>query len=93
MSALAKSQKKKAEEFCSAAQALATKKGGWFSGSKEKNMEEAAETYGLAANAYKVGGFAQEAGQMYVEAAQLYDTLKNTSEAAKAYSQAGTYCK
>lgn len=90
MSALAKSQKKKAEEFANAAQILVNKKAGWFGNSKEKNLEEAAENYQLAANAYKVGGFAQEAGNMYVESAKLHDSLKNTSEAAKAYSQAGT---
>lgn len=89
MSALAKTQKKKALDFCSQAEALLSKKS-WFS-SKERNQEDAAELLLQAANAYKVGGLSQEAGDVYVRAGELYrDSLNNASEASKSYSQAGT---
>ena len=52
---MAKAQKGKAEAYIKEAEALLAKKS-WFSSSKERNVEEAAETYDKAANAYKVGG-------------------------------------
>jgi Soluble NSF attachment protein, SNAP len=91
MSALAKTQKIKAEDFTNQANALLAKRG-WFSSSQERNQEEAAELFQQAANAYKVGGMAHEAGQAYIKAAELFrgDVLKNPNEAAKAFTQAGT---
>jgi Soluble NSF attachment protein, SNAP len=91
MSALAKTQKIKAEDFINQANALLAKRG-WFSSSQERNQEEAAEAFQQAANAYKVGGMAHEAGQAYIKAAELFcgDVLKNPNEAAKAFTQAGT---
>lgn len=89
MSALAKSQKTKAETFIQQAEATLNKKS-WFSSSKERNQEDAAEVYLQAANAYKVGGWQQEAGDTYCKAGEIYrDLLKNPNEAAKAYSNAG----
>jgi hypothetical protein len=40
-----------------------------------------------------VGGMAHEAGDAYVKAAELFrgDILKNPNEAAKAFTQAGTF--
>lgn len=91
MSALAKSQKKKAADFTSQAEALLNKKS-WFS-STERNHEDAAELLLQAANAFKVGGLSQEAGDTYVRAGDLYrDSLKNPAEASKSFSQAGEYC-
>lgn len=91
MSAMAQAQKKKAEEYLAEAEKALAKKS-WFSTSKERNQEDAAELFLQAANAYKVGGLAQEAGSMYVKVGELYrDHLKNTNEAAKAFSQAGTH--
>ncbi|GAX15668.1 alpha-soluble NSF attachment protein [Fistulifera solaris] len=93
MSALAKSQKAKAETFVQQAEATLNKKS-WFSSSKERNQEDAAETYLQAANAYKVGGWQQEAGDIYCKAGEIYrDLLKNPNEAAKAYSNAGSCYK
>jgi alpha-soluble NSF attachment protein len=91
MSALAKTQKVKAEDCIAQANALLEKRS-WFS-SKERNQEEAAELLQQAANAYKVGGMAHEAGDAYVKAAELFrgDILKNPNEAAKAFTQAGTF--
>ena len=86
---MAKAQKKKAEEFVAAADKLLTKKS-WFSSSRERNAEDAAETLLQAANAYKVGGLNQEAGATYVRIGELYEkSLSNPQEAAKAYTQAG----
>lgn len=91
MSALAKTQKAKALDFVSQAEATQAKKS-WFSSSKERNQEDAAELYMQAANAYKVGGFNHEAGETYKTAGALYrDKLSNPNEAAKCYSQAGTF--
>ena len=91
MSALAKAQKAKALDFVSQAEATLAKKS-WFSSSKERNQEDAAELYMQAANAYKVGGFNHEAGDIYKTAGAIYrDKLNNPNEAAKCYSQAGTY--
>jgi alpha-soluble NSF attachment protein len=92
MSALAKTQKAKALELIAQAQACENKKA-WFASSKERNLEDAAEAYGQAANAYKVGGFHHEAGDAYVQAGELYrDKLKNSNEAARSFSQAGAFC-
>ena len=92
MSALAKTQKAKALEFASQAEATLNKKS-WFSSSKERNVEDACELYMQSANAYKVGGMMHEAGEIYVKAGQLYrDKLSQNSEAAKCYSQAGALC-
>jgi hypothetical protein len=91
MSALAKSQKKKAEAYVAEAEKLLTKKS-WFSSSRERNQEEAAETLLQAANAYKVGGMNQEAGQIYARVGEIYQNqLSNTNEAAKSFTNAGTY--
>jgi alpha-soluble NSF attachment protein len=91
MSAMASAQKKKAIAYLEEAEALLAKKG-WFSGSKERNQEDAAELYMQAANAYKVGGLNQEAGDTYVKAGKLYrDSVGNPNEAAKCYSQAGKW--
>lgn len=89
MSALAKSQKKKAEEYKAEAEKTIAKKS-WFSSSKERNQEDAAELYLQAANAYKVGGLSHEAGEMYTKAGEIYrDFLKNPNQSAKAFSDAG----
>jgi len=89
MSAMAKVQKKKGDEYVAEAEKLLNKKS-WFSSSKERNQEEAAETLLQAANAYKVGGLNQEAGQIYSRVGSIYQSmLSNTNEAAKAYTQAG----
>lgn len=66
----------------------------WFSSSKERNAEEAAETFEKAANAYKVGGLNQEAGDAYVKAAELYrDKLSDFNNASKVFNSAGTCYK
>ena len=89
MSALAKAQKSKAEEYVKQAESSLSKRS-WFSSGKERNQEDAAESYLQAANAYKVGGLQQEAGETYSKAGELYrDALKNETEAAKAFSSAG----
>lgn len=88
---MAKTQKKKAEAFMEEAEKTLAKKS-WFSSSKERQTEDAAEIYLQAANAYKVGGLNQEAGETYSKTAELYQNkLNNPNEAAKCYSQAGTY--
>eukprot|EP00538_Stauroneis_constricta_P001001 CAMPEP_0119570366 /NCGR_PEP_ID=MMETSP1352-20130426/43577_1 /TAXON_ID=265584 /ORGANISM="Stauroneis constricta, Strain CCMP1120" /LENGTH=313 /DNA_ID=CAMNT_0007620033 /DNA_START=126 /DNA_END=1067 /DNA_ORIENTATION=+ len=93
MSAMAKAQKSKAEAFIGAAEALLAKKS-WFSSSKERNQEDAAETYEKAANAYKVGGFNQEAGDAYTKAAEIYrDKLSNFNDASKCLNNAGSMYK
>lgn len=90
MSAMAKAQKKKAEAFVAEAEKALAKKS-WFSSSREKNQEEAAEILLQAANAYKVGGMNQEAGEIYSRVGGIYQSqLSNTNEAAKAFTQAGT---
>lgn len=89
---MAKAQKGKAEEYLAEATKALNKKS-WFSSSRERNQEDAAELYLQAANAYKVGGLQQEAGETYTKAGELYrDQLSNTSEAAKAFSNAGELC-
>ena len=86
---MAKAQKAKAEVFIKEAEALLSKKG-WFSSSKERNAEEAAETFEKAANAYKVGGLNQEAGDAYVKAGEIYrDKLSNFNNASKSFNNAG----
>lgn len=93
MSAMAKAQKAKAAVFVKEAEALLSKKS-WFSSSKERNAEEAAETFEKAANAYKVGGLNQEAGDAYVKAAELYrDKLSDFNNASKVFNSAGTCYK
>lgn len=90
MSAMAKAQKGKAEGFIKDAEALLNKKG-WFT-NKEKNMEEAAETYEQAANAYKIGGLTQEAGDAYMTAGGIYrDKLSSFHEASKCLNNAGEW--
>lgn len=91
MSALASAQRKKAVEFSAQADATLQKKS-WFTSGKERNLEDAAELYLQAANAYKVGGFGHEAGTVYTQAGAIYrDSLKNPAEASKCYSQAGGF--
>lgn len=93
MSAMAKKQKQKAEDFLAEADKLLNKKS-WFSSGRERNAEEAAELYMQAANAYKVGGLNQEAGDTYVKAGEMHrDKLANNNEAAKCFSQAGACFK
>jgi alpha-soluble NSF attachment protein len=91
MSAMAQAQKKKAVAYLQEAETTIAKKG-WFSSSRERNQEDGAELYMQAANAYKVGGLNQEAGDTYVKAGKIYrDSIANPNEAAKCFSQAGTY--
>lgn len=91
MSLVAKKQKEKAEEFVAQAEKVLSKKS-WFSSSKERNQEDAAELYMQAANAYKVGGMNQEAGDMYVKVGEIQrDNLGNAGEAAKCFGQAGKF--
>lgn len=93
MSAMAKAQKAKAEAYLKEAESLLSKRS-WFSSSKERNSEDAAESFEKAANAYKVGGLNQEAGDTYVKAAELYrDKLSDFSNASKSLNNAGTCYK
>jgi len=93
MSAMAKAQKGKGDAFVQEAEALLNKKS-WFSSSKSRNVEDAAEIYEKAANAYKVGGLNQEAGDAYSKAAELYrDKLSDFNSASKALNNAGTCFK
>lgn len=93
MSAMAKAQKAKGEAFIKEAEALLSKRS-WFSSSKERNAEDAAESYEKAANAYKIGGLNQEAGNAYAKAAELYrDRLSDFNHASKALNNAGTCYK
>jgi hypothetical protein len=90
MSAIAKSQKIKAETLLQDAETKLAKKS-WFGSSRERNIEDAVESILQAANAYKVGGLNQEAGDTYQRAAILYrDKLSNPNDAAKSFQQAGT---
>lgn len=91
---LAKSQRIKAETFLSEAEKTLAKKT-WFASSTEQKLEESAELYDKAGNAYKVGGFFAEAGRAYEKSAMIYkDKLKNIGEACKSLTNAGTcYCK
>ena len=87
---MAKVQKGKAEAFIAEAEGMLAKKS-WFSSSKERNAEEAAEIFEKAANAYKVGGLNQDAGNTYTKAAELYrDRLSDYNNASKAFNNAGT---
>lgn len=87
---MAKAQKGKAEVFIAEAEGFLSKKG-WFSSSKERNAEEAAESFEKAANAYKIGGMNQDAGDAYAKAAALYrDRLSDFNHASKAFNNAGT---
>lgn len=93
MSAMAKAQKAKAQVFTKEAEDLLAKRG-WFSSSKERNAEEAAESFEKAANAYKVGGLNQEAGDTYAKAAEIYrDRLSDFNNASKTFNNAGTCYK
>jgi len=93
MSAMSKAQKAKAEAYVKEAEGLLSKKG-WFSSSKERNAEDAAESFEKAANAYKIGGLNQEAGDSYVKAAELYrDKLSDFNNASKSLNNAGTCYK
>ena len=88
---MAKAQKGKGDGFMLEAKKMLSKKA-WFSSSKEKQKEDAAELLEQAANAYKVGGFHQEAGDAYSEAAKIYrDDLGNMNEASKCLSKAGVF--
>lgn len=83
----------KGQAFITEAEALLSKKS-WFSSSKERNTEEAAETFEKAANAFKVGGLNQEAGNAYARAAELYrDRLSDFNHASKAFNSAGNCYK
>lgn len=89
MSLMAKKQKEKAEEYLAEAEKSLSKKS-WFSSGKERQLEDAADLYMQAANAYKVGGLNQEAGDTYMKVGEIHrDKLKNNNEAAKCFSQAG----
>lgn len=87
---MAKVQKGKAEAFIAEAEGLLSKRS-WFSSSKERNAEDAAEIFEKAANAYKVGGLNQDAGDIYAKVAELYrDSLSDFNNASKAFNNAGT---
>jgi hypothetical protein len=89
MSAMAKSQKGKADAFSAEAKALLAKKS-WF-GSTTRNAEDAAECFEKAANAYKVGGLNKEAGDAYMQAVEIYrDKLSDFLNASKSLNSAGT---
>lgn len=93
MSAMARQQRNKAEAFIDEANKKLTKKT-WFASSTEQKYEDAADLFDKAANAYKVGGLYAEAGDAYRQAANLYtDKLKQTTDAAKALSNAGSCFK
>ena len=88
---MSKAQKAKAEAYVKEAEGLLSKKG-WFSSSKERNAEDAAESFEKAANAYKIGGLNQEAGDSYVKAAELYrDKLSDFNNASKSLNNAGMF--
>jgi len=90
---MAKVQKGKAEAFVAEAEGLLSKRS-WFSSSKERNAEDAAEIFEKAANAYKVGGLNQDAGDIYAKVAELYrDSLSDFNNASKAFNNAGTCYK
>lgn len=89
MSAISRQQRNKAEAFLDEAEKKLAKKS-WFASSTQQKIEDAAELYDKAANAFKVGGFYHEAGDMYQKSADLYrDKLKQNGEAAKALKDAG----
>jgi len=90
---MSKAQKSKAEAFVKEAEGLLSKRS-WFSSSKERNVEDAAESYEKAANAYKVGGLNGEAGDTYMKSAMLYrDKLSDFLNASKTLNNAGTCYK
>ena len=89
MSAIARSQRIKAEAFLAEAEKT-LKKTTWFASSAEAKHEQAAELYEKAANAFKVGQFFMEAGQAYVKASEIHrDKLNSLGEASKSLSNAG----
>jgi len=92
---MAKKQKEKADNFIQEAEKCLSKaKSAWFSSSKERKIEEAAEIYEQAANAYKVGGLNHEAGDAYMKAGELHrDKLSNMNEASKDFQNAGNCYK
>jgi len=90
---MAKAQKGKADAFVVEAEGLLAKRS-WFSSSKERYAEEAAESYEKAANAFKIGGLNQDAGDTYTKAAELYrDRLSDFNNASKAFNNAGSCYK
>eukprot|EP00590_Aulacoseira_subarctica_P010916 CAMPEP_0172423532 /NCGR_PEP_ID=MMETSP1064-20121228/17223_1 /TAXON_ID=202472 /ORGANISM="Aulacoseira subarctica , Strain CCAP 1002/5" /LENGTH=315 /DNA_ID=CAMNT_0013164949 /DNA_START=63 /DNA_END=1010 /DNA_ORIENTATION=- len=93
MSAIARSQRIKAEAFLADAEKT-LKKTTWFASSAEAKHEQAAELYEKAANAFKVGQFFMEAGQAYVKTAEIHrDKLNSLGEASKSLSNAGSCFK
>ncbi|KAL7542411.1 hypothetical protein ACHAWF_013666 [Thalassiosira exigua] len=89
MSALSQAQRTKGDAFLQEAEAT-LKKSTWFASSTERKYEDAAESFAMAANAYKVGGCHDEAGAAYRRAAELYkDKLRSLGEASKCLSDAG----
>lgn len=92
---MAKKQKVKGDTFMEEANKLVKKSASsWFSSGKERKLEEAADVFGQAANAYKVGGFNQEAGDMYMKSGEIHrDSLSNMNEASKAFQNAGNCYK
>jgi hypothetical protein len=91
MSAISKQQRVKGEAFLSEAETTLAKRT-WFASSSEQKYEDAAELYGKAANAFKVGGFFTEAGDAYSKAANIFkDKLKNGMEASKALTESGEF--
>lgn len=95
MSSMAKKQKSKGDTFMSEAEKLEKKaSSSWFSSGKERKLEEAADVYGQAANAYKVGGFNAEAGDAYMKCGEINrDSLSNANEASKSFQNAGNVYK
>eukprot|EP00541_Cyclophora_tenuis_P001091 CAMPEP_0116550116 /NCGR_PEP_ID=MMETSP0397-20121206/5254_1 /TAXON_ID=216820 /ORGANISM="Cyclophora tenuis, Strain ECT3854" /LENGTH=311 /DNA_ID=CAMNT_0004074923 /DNA_START=17 /DNA_END=952 /DNA_ORIENTATION=+ len=92
MSAIARQQKTKGEAYIVEAE-KGLSKSSWFS-NKDKKFEDAAELYGKAGNAFKVGGLYHEAGDAYKKAAELFrDKLQNSFEASKALQNAGSNYK
>lgn len=93
MSAIARAQKTKGENFLNQAQATLQKRT-WFASSSEQKYEDAAELFEKAANAYKVGSLFSEAGDAYKRAAKIYSVeLKNSGEASKCLTNAGSCFK
>jgi alpha-soluble NSF attachment protein len=89
MSAMAKAQKGKGDQLVTEAEGLLAKKG-WFGSSRERNAEDAAESYEKAANAYKIGGLNQEAGDAYTKAAGIFrDKVSDFNSASKCLNNAG----
>mmetsp|Transcript_10997 Transcript_10997/g.13001 ORF Transcript_10997/g.13001 Transcript_10997/m.13001 type:complete len:311 (-) Transcript_10997:195-1127(-) len=89
MSAIARQQRVKGDNFCEEADKTLAKRT-WLSSGTEQKHEDAAELYMKAGNAYKVGGAFSEAGGAFTKAADIFtDKLKNTMEASSCMTQAG----